>query len=326
MSGLKKVFAFVLPGVISIGLLAFLYRDVRISTLTDEFGKANLSWVVAYIVLSMIEPLVRGLRWSFLMSLKSKRIAVKGLYIAKAGNNLLPLRMGDAIRAQYLRDRANVPYSRAIASFFAESVLDLVLLGMILLTFALFVASSKGYLLAAILIVGLPVVLLAGWKVSGSLRGKMCNSGLITALGSIRDHLGSIVRIRAKTAVILYSLLLWTLTLAACYCGLRMFLPSVTLLGVVAAIVFVYFSILVPSAPGFIGTYHAAMAGSLLVMGYDLASYPAVPIAVHLLQFVPQTVIGLLLGMGYLFSNNWREALGTMNRSRKRLFGRKVVS
>jgi len=326
MSGRNKLLGLIIPVVISIGLLVFIYRNVGILTLAGEIRKANPIWVVAYLVLSMIEPLVRGLRWSFLVSVKSKKTAIKGLYIAKAGNNIFPLRIGDAIRTQYLRDKESVPYSRTIASIFAESALDLALLGVIVLSFALFAASAKGYYLAIALLVGLPLSLFLAWKVLKASRSKFRKTGLFRVLESIGGQLRSISLIRKKLSVILYTMLLWSLTLGASYCGLKMFLPSVSLLGVMAAIVFLYFSILVPSAPGFIGTYHAAMAGSLIVMGYDLASYPAVPIAVHLLQFVPQTVIGLLIGMRYLFSNNWREALDVMNHARKKLLGKQSLS
>lgn len=321
----KRLWGLILPVAVSVGLLFFLYRDVGIITLAEEVRNANLFWVAAYILLSTIEPLVRGLRWSLLLALRSKSHAVKGLYIAKAGNNILPLRIGDAVRTQYLRDKADVPYPRAIASIFAESALDLAVLGLIVLLFAFFEASEKGFMLAAVLLVVAPALLFVLWRALGAGSRKTDRSGLFHAVRAVLGHLGSFLHSRRKTPVLLYTLLLWILTFGASFCGLRMFLPSVSLLGALTAIVFVYFSILVPSAPGFIGTYHAAIAGSLVVMGYDLSGFPAVPIAVHLLQFIPQTALGLLIGVGYLFSNNWKEALNAMNRSRKRLFGRELV-
>jgi uncharacterized membrane protein YbhN (UPF0104 family) len=320
MRARTRYLSFILPVVISVGLLFLMYRNIGLRSLVGEMGTASPFWTGAYVLLSTVEPLVRGLRWS-LLSGAPAGTAIRGLYVAKAGNNLLPLRMGDAVRAQYVKDRAGVPYSGAVASIFAESALDLLFLGAIVLFFALFAASRKGALLAGALLLGVPLAILAASKALGAVPDRLRRAGPLTVLGSVGLHLKRLFRSPSRVPVLLYTTLLWMLTLAASYCGLRMLLPSVSMLGVVSSIVFVYFSILVPSAPGFIGTYHAAMAGSLAVMGYDLAAYPAVPIAVHLLQFIPQTALGLIIGMGYLFSNDWRSALENLDSARRKLFG-----
>jgi uncharacterized membrane protein YbhN (UPF0104 family) len=129
-------------------------------------------------------------------------------------------------------------------------------------------------------------------------------------------HASSIVSGPSGRRSVAWSLVIWTHAVAASYCGLRMCLPIVTFEGVLASIVFVYFSVLIPSAPGFMGTYHAAVAGSMALMGYGLKEYPLAPVLIHGLQYLPQTAIGLLAGLRYLSSNNWREALSSLRRTR----------
>jgi hypothetical protein len=278
-----------------------------------------------YVLLSTIEPLLRGLRWSILTGSSSRGPAIRGLYIAKAGNNLLPLRMGDALRAQYIRDKAGVPYTRSVASILAESVLDLCLLGLLVLVYAVLAASSRGLVYGIVMLVALPAgAWLAFLAVKRVVSGRSPGSGIAGTISRVIHHLSGILGGGRAPALVSSTVVLWALTLVTSWCGLRIFLPHVTLLGVLSTIVFVYLSVLVPSAPGFVGTYHAAIAGSLAVMGFSLSEYPAAPVLIHLLQFLPHTLIGIALGVRYLFSNDWGRVRSDFAEVRRSLLGRKA--
>jgi uncharacterized membrane protein YbhN (UPF0104 family) len=228
--------------------------------------------------------------------------------------------MGDTIRAQYIRDREGVPYSRSVASILAEAVLDLLFLGVILLLFGIYMASRNGILLASALLVLLPLLGVLAVRTAGSLPLRIRRSRPVLAVSKVIGQLRYISKGKNRIAVLASTAILWIFTLFTSYCGLKIFLPEVTVLGVLTTIVFVYFSVLVPSAPGFIGTYHAAIAGSLALMGYELSSYPAAPIVIHLLQFIPQTLIGLILGVKYLFLNDWTKAWDGLRSAKDRFF------
>jgi len=310
---------FILPILVSLILLFIIYRHIDFLQLVSSIKSAKVTWVVIYVLLSSVEPLIRGWRWSFLVRSSSKSITVKGLFIAKAGNNLLPFRMGDAVRTQYIKDKAGIPYSTTAASIIAETALDLAMLGLFVLVFALFVASTKGMLLSLILLIGVPASFLLLVKGKAMIPRFVRESKLFVIASILMGRLRLIIRNKNRIAVLMISALLWCVTLSASYAGLMMFLPEVGFMGVISAIVFVYFSVLVPSAPGFVGTYHAALAGTLAIMGYSIAEYPAVPIVLHLLQLVPQTLIGLVFGIRYIFSNDWKNALDGLKGARAKI-------
>ena len=52
---------------------------------------------------------------------------------------------------------------------------------------------------------------------------------------------------------------------------------------------------IVPSSPGFIGTYHVAVAYALEIMGVEPAVAASVAIAGHFMATVPWTIIGLFV-------------------------------
>ncbi|NMC34345.1 MAG: flippase-like domain-containing protein [Veillonellaceae bacterium] len=320
MKSSLRLLGTILPLLVSIVIILVMYRKVALDDLLTGLGSGSPPWVFAYVLLSAIEPVLRGVRWALLSGARPFSLSIKGLYISKAGNNLLPMRMGDAVRSQFVRDRAGVPYSRSAASILAESALDLSMLGVLVLVYAAAVVSGRGLIYGLGLLVALPLAVITLLSAEKRLKNRPAPSkGLVSLFHKLTGHFGTMLRDGKAPFVLAATVLIWIHALAASWCGLRAFLPSVTPLGVVSTIVFVYLSVLVPSAPGFVGTYHAAVAGSLALMGFSLASYAAAPVAIHLLQFIPQTIIGLLLGLRYLISNDWRKAFGDFNAVRKRL-------
>ncbi|MFO7626235.1 MAG: lysylphosphatidylglycerol synthase domain-containing protein, partial [Candidatus Fermentibacteraceae bacterium] len=160
MKSSLRIAGFVLPIFISLGLLFLIYKETDPVSIVHEFGSADLLWAGLYFFLSSLEPLVRGVRWSLLAVPVKRSNAIRGLYISKAGNNLLPLRMGDAVRAQYIRDKDGIPYSGSAASILAESLLDLLLLSLIVLVYGVSIASVKGIFLSILLLFSLSLVFL----------------------------------------------------------------------------------------------------------------------------------------------------------------------
>ena len=59
--------------------------------------------------------------------------------------------------------------------------------------------------------------------------------------------------------------------------------------------VFLSIGTMVPSSPGFIGTFHVAVAYALELMGVDSGMAASVAIAGHFMATVPWTVIGLFV-------------------------------
>ena len=243
----------------------------------------------------------------------SLRTSIRGMYIAKAGNNLLPFRLGDAVRIQFVKDRCSIPYKRSLSSILGEMVLDLFVLAILAIIASFIIASIPSYygyvIMVFVLIFLAMIVLISKTRLGDKLKTK---NGLLGLLFQIANNTYTILLSRNVLPVLYTTLFLWGYTACMIWVGLRMILPSVSITGVIATIIFTYLSATIPSAPGFIGTYHAAIAGGLIVMGYSFGEYPAVPVLMHLIQYVPQTLIGLILGFQYLFRNDWSQAKRTI--------------
>jgi glycosyltransferase 2 family protein len=67
----------------------------------------------------------------------------------------------------------------------------------------------------------------------------------------------------------------------------------------------VNFSILVPSAPGYVGVFQAGTVAAFMAMGQDVSFGLAFGVAIHAAQFIPTTLIGVALTI--LMGLNWRQ-------------------
>lgn len=301
----------------SIAILLVLYARIDTSEAIRGMADIDLAWAGIYVLLVCIEPFVRGFRWYALLGQGGLRPSVLGMYIGKAGNNLFPLRIGDAIRVQFVRDRTGIPYRRAVSSLACEMLLDTGVLALLAVGFALFAARKYGSVLQVGLGILVGIMLLFGILLLVSKR--QFGGRILKLLGILGSQLGSMLSGRGGLAVLLRTALLWAYTIFTAWCGLRILLPEVSFVGAISSVVLVYFAALIPSAPGFIGSYHAAVAASLEVMGYSFRDYASLPVVVHALQFIPQTLLGLMLGLKYLIKNDWKRAYSDLNAARSRL-------
>lgn len=297
-----------------------MYRRVPFESIQSGLASIRWPWLLGYLFLSLAEPVPRGFRWRELTGGRDLITNLKAVYIAKATNNLLPFRAGDAIRAQYSRDLARVSYSRSVASLFAEMAMDCFLLCLLGICFAVASSDTDSVMIAGfaagLLAVGVLTILLTFRRRA---RTNQLEGGIRGFIHKMLRHSTSILAGSPGRRAAAWSLAIWVHAVAASYFGLRICLPSISLPGLLSSIVFVYFSVLVPSAPGFMGTYHAAIAGSMAIMGYNLMEYPLVPVLIHGLQFIPQTAIGLVAGLRYIVRNDWQEALSSLKTARASL-------
>jgi len=318
VKGRLRVLRRALPWALSTGFLAMLYARTDWGAFVDSLGQMDLAWMGIMVCTSMAVSVLRGIRWGVLCGWRRGGSApVKALFISRAGNNLLPLRIGDLVRIQYARDRGGVSYAAATSGVFLELVIDLAVLSVLGLVFCF---ATGTFLVIGAVALCLLVVLGAGLLY---LRGRKDRpageaGGRFGALmARFADRLHGLTFSRSLPMGLLLSVPVWAVTLLSTYAGFRMMLPHVSLLGLFGGMVLIFFSATIPSAPGFIGTYHAAAGAAVLMMGYRFEDYSALPVVLHMTQYVTQTVAGLLFGFGYIFRNDWsrtREAIARLGR------------
>jgi uncharacterized protein (TIRG00374 family) len=309
--------------VVAVGLAAsavfvfFAVRKLDFAQVEHAFATATLlPWLPLGIASYLLGHLVRGVRCRLLVSrtaslnlLTASNIVVVGY----ASNTVLPLRLGELVRAGMLAERSGMPVVQSLAVSFIERVLD----GLAIL-FLLVIGTASGDIAGwiqhlvrlALVVFGVATLTIVasayapGWIVStasrlGNKLGPRAHDRLVSIATSITNAGACLRDPRDAVLLILYSLVVWTLEAGLFVALLPVFgIPRSLQDGVVAMSV-TNLALLAPSSPGFIGPFHWAC--SLAVRAFGVAQPVAIAYAtlVHAAFYVPVTLWGVAAMLWY---------------------------
>jgi glycosyltransferase 2 family protein len=261
-------------------------------------GTSQLLLVLAVLAYAGVS-LLRGLRWYLILrraGVQASMVDTQALsVVGYMGNTVLPARGGELLRIFFLGRRSGCSRVTILGTILAERLLDVLALLGLLLVLALATAtevrgvSDLGALAAGVLLL-LALVLAGAWWIArtrggGRLQGRVASLTLAT-----RNLLSAqgVLLVLLTAAIWVGEGLLYWLVGQALHLHLD-FLQGcflVVLSSLVAA---------VPAAPGYLGTYDAAIQvglGAMHVHGSQAISFG---LLVRLIIFVPITLLGLLL-------------------------------
>ena len=313
--GLGMRLRFFLPFVVSGIFLLLLANSLRgqADQLSSALASADWRWIVPAIALYFLGTFLRSVRWGQLLPDQHVTIPTlfKALVVGFTINNLLPLRMGEVARAYLLARWGRVAYATTVASLIVERILDGLSLAALLLVAIWLLPDAPGYLLAVGIIAGLGfltgavLMALAAWRASTLIalvtfcvRWVPSRFGppIVRAAESFTRALAMVHHPARLARVLVLSIVAWCSELGLFFAlmfslGIAGTYPRALLVGSAAN-----FATLLPSSPGYAGTFDAALARAAqdsLAISAGLAG--AYDIVVHATLFLPVVVVGTLV-------------------------------
>ena len=305
---------------ISIGLTAAVVCNSRIdaSHLTRAFESADyLPWVPLSLLAYVIGMLLRGGRLAVLVERDSVLVTIDASNIVAIGyavNNLLPARLGELARAWVLSERTGLPYAQTLGLTFIERSMD----GLVIVAiFALSAARSQDAMAQGMAVVAMSIFMVAsGIALTMALLPEMAVDfvSLLTQPLGNKAHdaavsaMSEMVRgftvlrdgARAMRLVIL-SFAVWAAEALMFACILPCFALASSYLDYVKALAVMSatnLGILLPSTPGFVGTYHmfcsSAMQTFFAGTGITASVALSYAVIVHFIFFATVTIWGAL--------------------------------
>ena len=250
---------------------------------------------------------LRGLRWKWLFK-ESSSPSVSSLYRAELigyfGNNVLPLRLGELLRTYIVGKENNFSKSFVFGTVVLERLMDMLALtffGIILLFLYPFEEEwISDYLLkggVAILIIILTLTILSRFKSNNT------SNKFLSILNQILDGLLSI-RKQKVIPVVIVSLLIWSIYLLDVYFIQRAFQFNLSWTQTLAILVISSLVLSIPSAPGMIGTFHAAVKYTMV----DLFAFtPNEGNSFAILMHAYGYILFTLLGAYYFLKSQFHE-------------------
>ncbi|NQT62114.1 MAG: flippase-like domain-containing protein [Candidatus Marinimicrobia bacterium] len=304
---------FLISIAVSLGLVYFSFKDLA----WEPFWQAVLSinyWLFAAgAFLLVFSNVVRAARWKILLS-PQKTIKTNHLFEATMmgymGNNVLPFRLGEVLRAMVVSKRHDLKVSGVGASIVVERALDMFSFLILAGIYATLVPTFESARLLAILgLSALFMIIILGFWVNRQhekfqVRIESWRQGFIDGGHPKRaEHLVSIFKgletmwhMPKPFMVILQTGFLWLLYFMVTFLALAAFdfgLDLVELWKVSSILlVFTTLSLSVPAAPGYVGTYHGAVLAALMIFNIDNDAAKAFAIVMHLMNYLLYTPMG----------------------------------
>ncbi len=299
---------------VTVVFLGLAFYRVNFQELLGALAAANYVLVLPAMLLWFVGYVTRTLRWRAILTGANAGSSVDlfgVLMVGFATNNLLPARLGEFARAFLLRRRTGLRKTFVLASIFLERVFDgLALVAVILVLSALVELPGWGReveLAATVLFVGIAVGImvllyqneLAERVVAFAARplpGRIATF-TVGAFGAFVHGLSPMRRPGVVLGTTLLSLLVWAIEWGAYFTVASAFNLGLSAVQLAAACAFllvvVNLGIMLPAAPGYVGTFQFFAVSALAVWGVPREPALAVAIVAHLTQYVLVTAIGL---------------------------------
>jgi uncharacterized protein (TIRG00374 family) len=282
-------------------------RDVPWQEVWQILSGARYWLMVPVVALTMLAYLVRAWRWQFLL-VGVGHISLRSLWssimIGFMGNNILPARLGELLRAHSLGRSAGVSRSAALASVVVERVLDI---GVLLLVFGGVFALGLlppgiGRWGGILMMLAVPLVAFLVlfelrpepvWGLVERFLPRRLRPRLRAIAMNFRDGLRVLRHPVPLLAGIALSILMWGILVAVVMLSLAAL--SLTTAPDAAVVVLVVMAIgtMVPAAPGYLGTLQVAGTLALVQYGVPKSSAFSFTVLYHAGQWLPVTVVGL---------------------------------
>jgi len=304
---------FILGLVISAVFIYLACRKIDFIQMWEALKQANYLWLFPAVGFMFISLWVRAVRWGYFMEPIKPGIGFRKLFAAMMigyyGNNVFPLRAGEVLRAYAIGKAAGVSRMASFATIFVERLIDVLAL-LVLVGFSIIFHDYPAWIEKGSMLIFAGTVMVTAFIVALMLRTQQTlhlMSRLTKPLprnvqAFINKLLGSFLEgfsIFRKTdrfwTITWQSVVMWLLYAAVNYAVLEAFGLNERLpLGASFVIlVIVNISIMIPAAPGYVGTFHLACQQAVMLFpGVSSSEALSFALILHIANFIPITLAG----------------------------------
>ncbi|MBN2399500.1 MAG: flippase-like domain-containing protein [Candidatus Aminicenantes bacterium] len=317
--GIRKIITNwkIIAGVLLSLLFIFLaFRQVDFIQMKRAFAEADYWLLIPILAFVFLSLLLRSWRWQYLLApILPARLPdlFSSLAVGYMANTFLPAHLGEFIRAYHARKKTGIAASAIFATIVIERLIDiftlLVLMGLALTVFPFPGWAQKSGMIMLVLVAGLFTLLLLMKKCQ---RRTLAVSNRLTAFlpvafskkihDLIEQFLNGIVALQSTVhylMVAILSVLIWVCyamtfqLLFYAFDFVRIYhLPWAAAL---VTLVITTISVVVPSSPGYVGSYHLLCQLSLGLFAVPKGPALSYAFVLHAINIFPVFFLGLFI-------------------------------
>lgn len=302
---------------IAISLIAgwILLRSVDVGAALDVLATASPAWVAVMVVTVFVDVGARGGRWRALLApiavLPYRRV-LGYTYVGYLANNVLPARLGELVRSHALGEGEGVSRTTVLGTVVVERVVDTVIV-VGLAALAVVVLSVRGVMTSAVLLGAAFVTLLVvGLGLAMALH-RLPGADRITAFAGrwprlidlarrLREGLAVAARPGTLVAALALSAVAWSASIGTFLAGGQAVGIELTIAQGALLSSGVALATIVPSGPGYLGTFELTAVGIATSFGIPADEAFAMALLVHAMILAVTSIGGVIaatrLGVG----------------------------
>jgi glycosyltransferase 2 family protein len=305
---------FILGLLVSAIFIYLAFRKIEFLQMWQALQQANYLWLFPAVGFMFISLWLRAIRWGYFMEPIKPGIGLHKLFAAMMigyyGNNVFPLRAGEVLRAYAIGKSAGVSRMAAFATIFVERLIDVFSL-LLLIGFSIFfheypawiekgsIAIFAGTALVTIFMVALMLHTEKTLRVMSRLTRpfpEKVQQFVNNLLGSFLEGFAIFKKSEHYWTITWQSVVMWVLYAAVNYAVLEAFSLNEQLpIGASFVIlVIVNISIMIPAAPGYVGTFHLAAQQGVMLFGISKSAALSFALILHIANFIPITLVGFI--------------------------------
>ncbi|UCE67057.1 MAG: flippase-like domain-containing protein [Candidatus Zixiibacteriota bacterium] len=291
---MKKWFNVAIGIAVSAFFIYLSFRRVQPAEILYSLKKADYIWIFPNMAIVILTMIIRSVRWRYLLQ-NIKQFGIKRLFpsvmIGFMANNVLPARLGEFIRAYSLGIKSGESRSSIFATVVIERIFDSLALLAIFWLVIMFVPFPPAVKKFGVITLAFNIFLIL-FLIFLKQKGKKFIGGLMSFLSFLPARLSERIShiltnfseglsIFNRTGILgivtLWSVILWIITALSNYFIFMAFGMYPNVVASFILLLFVAAGVMLPSAPGFVGVFQAAVVGAFIVMnqlgimGYHLS-------------------------------------------------------
>lgn len=311
----KNKFKMIL-GILISGIFLYLaFGQIEFDKLIDAFSNVNYWLLIPAVIVQLFSHWLRSLRWYYIIK-PIKKIPINNLFsatmIGYMMNSILPVHLGELFRAVILGKKENIPGSSILATIVIERMIDVFsLLGVLVFTLLIYPfpdwVTQSGYFLFLFAVCLFVFLLLL--KKQNKYMINLLDFSLRLLPKKLAKHIEEMLKSFIKginafekrsdyLIIFLHSLVIWACYWLVfhiiCYSFNLFELYNVNEVLSLVLLIITTVSILIPSSPGYIGTYHFLCQLSLKLFGVPEEVGLSFAIVAHANSLLPSALIGFI--------------------------------
>jgi uncharacterized protein (TIRG00374 family) len=289
--------------------LIWLLHIFDIAEVGRALKTADYIYLLPLIALVVLNFALRTLRWGTLFgntNVPSKSNLFVAMMIGYLGNNILPARAGELVRAYVLGKRSGSSKSKALATIMVERIVDLLVV-LFLFPVLLFFYPVTRWLAQAGMVMGAIGFAAAAFMASLMIWGphlltwtlrrlEFLPKGVLVRIEAVgNDFVAGVHGFRKPRQVLSflsYTAVIWSMEAVSVWLIARAFSLPLSIGESLFVIMVIGIGMMVPSSPGYIGTYEFFATSALALLGVTGGGALSFALMLHAVTFLGASFLG----------------------------------